>query len=274
MDLRLRMVLLGLIAGVVFAIVVAAQGCGDHSKPVRHGVHPEGRTPLAHSRGSPAAKRKPLRRPNARGAFFSWRSGHSRRFDAPTGRRVVALTFDDGPGIGTQAILAELRRMHAPATFFVLGSMAAARPDVVRAEQSAGMQVANHTWSHTALPTLSAAAQRDELSRTQRLLEQLTGRRPRFFRPPNWRFGERTARVAAGLHLTGVMRTVDTRDWTLPGIDEIVRRALSVEPGGVVAMHDGGGLTRAQTVAAVPRIVSGLRRRGLRLVTVAELYGR
>ena len=272
MDLRLRMVLLGLIAGVVFAIIVAAQGCGHHAKPVRHGVHREGRTPLAHSRGSPAAKRKPLRRPNARGAFFSWRGGHSRRFDAPSGRRVVALTFDDGPGIGTQAILAELRRLHAPATFFVLGSMAAARPDVVRAEQSAGMQVANHTWSHTALPTLPAAAQRDELSRTQRLLEQLTGRRPRFFRPPNWRFGERTARVAAGLHLTGVMRTVDTRDWTLPGADEIVRRALSVEPGGVVAMHDGGGLTRAQTVAAVPRIVSGLRRRGLRLVTVAELY--
>lgn len=186
----------------------------------------------------------------------------------------MALTFDDGPGSATEPILAELRRLHAPATFFVLGGMAAARPDVVRAEQRAGMQVGNHTWSHAALPTRSAAAQRDELGRTQRLLEQITGRRPRFFRPPNWRFGERTARVAAGLHLTGVMRSADTRDWTQPGTDEIVRRALRVKPGGVVAMHDGGGLSRAQTIAAVPRIVGGLRGRGLRLVTVAELYRR
>jgi peptidoglycan/xylan/chitin deacetylase (PgdA/CDA1 family) len=70
------------------------------------------------------------------------------------------------------------------------------------------------------------------------------------------------------------MRTVDTRDWTLPGTDEIVRRGLRVKPGGIVAMHDGGGLSRAQTAAAVPGIVRGLRRRGLRLVTVAELYRR
>jgi peptidoglycan/xylan/chitin deacetylase (PgdA/CDA1 family) len=185
---------------------------------------------------------------------------------------MVALTFDDGPGIGTAAVLSELERLHAPATFFVLGGAAAARPDVVRAEQAAGMQIANHTWSHRALPTLPAGEQRSELRRTQDVLTSITGARPRFFRPPNWRFGKLTARVAAGEHLIGVMRTVDTHDWTLPGVREIVRRALRVKPGGVVAMHDGGGVTRAQTASALPLVVQGLRRRGLRLVTIAELY--
>jgi peptidoglycan/xylan/chitin deacetylase (PgdA/CDA1 family) len=72
--------------------------------------------------------------------------------------------------------------------------------------------------------------------------------------------------------MVGVLRTVDTRDWTLPGAGVIVRRALRARPGGIVAMHDAGGYTRTQTLQAVPAIVRGLRRRHLRLVTVAELY--
>jgi peptidoglycan/xylan/chitin deacetylase (PgdA/CDA1 family) len=184
----------------------------------------------------------------------------------------VALTFDDGPGPQTMQIVNELRRLRARATFFVVGSMAAARPDAVRATARAGMQIANHTWSHPPMPTLSPAAQRSEIARTSAILRQLTGRRPRFFRPPNWRIGSRTARIVRREHLIGVLRTVDTRDWTLPGTSAIVRSALRVQPGGIVAMHDAGGYTRAQTAAAVPAIVRGLRRRHLRLVTVSELY--
>jgi peptidoglycan/xylan/chitin deacetylase (PgdA/CDA1 family) len=273
-DLRLRMVLVGLVIGIVVAIAVAANGCGHHKRPLRHGSANAATSSAGPARASPngeQARKRPFRRPNARGAFFSWHHGQVARVDAPRGR-MVALTFDDGPGIDTAAILDALRRMHARATFFVIGSMAAANPEMVRAIRRAGMQIGNHTWSHTQLPELSPAAQLDELERAQAVLTRITHVRPRFFRPPNWRFGERAARAAAREGLIGVMRTVDTRDWTLPGTAEIVRRALRVGAGGVVAMHDGGGSTRAQTAAAVPLIVRGLRRRGLRPVTVAELY--
>jgi peptidoglycan/xylan/chitin deacetylase (PgdA/CDA1 family) len=194
------------------------------------------------------------------------------RADAPRSSRLVALTFDDGPAPATLQIVSELRRLNARATFFVIGSMAAARPAVVKQVAGAGMQIANHTWSHPPMPTLSLAAQRQQIDSTNRLLRDLSGHRPRFFRPPNWRIGSRTAAVLRAERMIGVLRTVDTRDWTLPGVDTIVRRALRVRPGGIVAMHDGGGYSRAQTAAAVPAIVRGLRRRHLRMVTVAELY--
>jgi peptidoglycan/xylan/chitin deacetylase (PgdA/CDA1 family) len=193
------------------------------------------------------------------------------RADAPR-MRTVALTFDDGPGPQTAQILAELRHLRARATFFVVGSMAAIRPDVVRAEARAGMQVANHTWSHPSMPSLAPRAQRIEIERTNALLRQLTGRRPRFFRPPDWHVDAGTARVVRHERMIGVLRTADTRDWSLPGTRAIVRAALHVQPGGIVAMHDAGGYTRTQTVEAVPRIVRGLRRRHLRLVTIGELY--
>ena len=150
--------------------------------------------------------------------------------------------------------------------------MAAIRPQVVRAEMRAGMQIGNHTWSHPPLPTLPARAQRLEIERTNALLRQLTGERPRFFRPPDWRVNATTARIVRRMRMVGVLRTNDTRDWTLPGVRAIVRAALRVRPGGIVALHDAGGYTRTQTLQAVPHIVRGLRRRHLRLVTVSRLY--
>ena len=185
---------------------------------------------------------------------------------------MVALTFDDGPGPQTLELLGELRRLHARATFFVVGSMAAIRPDVVKREARDGMQIGNHTWSHPILTTIPLAMQRTEIERDNQILRKLTGRRPRFFRPPGWRFGIATARLVEREHMVGTMRTADTRDWSLPGVRAIVRSALRVRPGGIVAMHDAGGYTRTQTLRAVPHIVRGLRRRHLRLVTVAQLY--
>ena len=275
------MVLLGLVLGVVIAVIVAAQGCGENH-PKRRTFHGGGGSPppAAPAGGGGAAAAggaaaggaaAAARRSDPDGPFFGFSRGRVTRTDAPRSR-LVALTFDDGPGPETSVIVGELRRLHARATFFVVGSMAAARPAVVRSTARAGMQIGNHTWSHPAMPRLGAAAQRDEIESTNRILRRLTGRRPRFFRPPNWRVGERTARIVRHEAMIGVLRTLDTRDWTLPGTRTIVRRALRVRPGGIVAMHDAGGYTRAQTAAAVPAIVRGLRRRHLRLVTVGELY--
>jgi peptidoglycan/xylan/chitin deacetylase (PgdA/CDA1 family) len=290
------MVLLGLVLGVIVAVAVAAQGCGSNH-PNRRTFHGsvDGGAVASASAASPSsgngaargdhpaarAKRPTVahrvahsvaRRPDPAGPFVGFAAGRIARSDPPRAGRAVALTFDDGPGPQTIAIVDELRRLHARATFFVVGSMAAARPSVVQATVRAGMQIANHTWSHPAMPPLSLSAQRLQIDSTNSILRHITGRRPRFFRPPNWRIGSRTAGVVHAEHMVAVLRTVDTRDWTLPGTRTIVRKALRVKPGGIVAMHDAGGYTRAQTVAAVPAIVRGLRRRHLRLVTIDELY--
>lgn len=270
------MVVLGLVLGVVVAVIVAAQGCGtDHGrKRTFHGSAPP--PALTHTSTATAttttARAAVVRHLDPRGPFFTYAHGHMTRRDAPRTRRLVALTFDDGPGPQTMQIVAELQRLHARATFFVVGSMAAIRPGVVRAERRAGMEIGNHTWSHPAMPLLSAAAQREQIRQTNFLLRRLTGRRPRFFRPPMWMVGPATARVVRRERMIGVLRTADTRDWTLPGVGAIVRAALRVRPGGIVAMHDAGGYTRTQTVEAVPSIVRGLRRRHLRLVTIGRLY--
>jgi peptidoglycan/xylan/chitin deacetylase (PgdA/CDA1 family) len=299
------MVLVGLVLGVLVAIVVASNGCGENhpGKRTFHGGGGSGSAGAASasapgaasvaggaasasagaasipggaasmSGGAASASRAALaRRADPQGPFFHFVDGRLHRWDAPR-RRMVALTFDDGPGPDTPRILDALERLHARATFFVVGAMAATRPDVVRAEKRAGMQIGNHTWSHPVMPKLSVAEQRSQIQSTNRILRSLTGVRPRFFRPPDWRVGERTARIATQERMIGVLRTVDTRDWTLPGVRAIIRSALRVRPGGIVAMHDAGGYTRAQTVAAVPHIVRGLRRRHLELVTVSRLYG-
>lgn len=176
----------------------------------------------------------------------------------------VALTFDDGPHPETTpALLAALG--DAPATFFLQGSRAAARPDLVRAIAAAGHPIGNHSWTHPRLPSLSPADRELEVARTQDLLTGITGTRPVLFRPP---YGDTDASVAAtiaGHGLTEVRWTVDTRDWAGVPTGEIVDAAAAVEPGGVILMHDGG---YASTVAAVPRILAALAARGLSAAAV------
>ncbi len=167
----------------------------------------------------------------------------------------VALTFDDGPVADTTArLVATLRRTRAVATFFDLGSRAAAYPRLVTLQRTVG-QVANHGYAHSHLPQLSHERRLQELRETARIL----GNPNAFFRPP---YGETSPEADADIRLTGltpVYWTADTRDSHGASADEIVRRALAVEPGGIILMHDG----KAATLAALPRIVSGLRRRGL-----------
>ena len=183
--------------------------------------------------------------------------------------RYVALTFDDGPSQYTPRVLRLLRRAHARATFFVIGSRAAARPDLVRAESLLGA-VGNHTWTH---PRLASLARRDviqQLLRTQAAIVRATGGvRPILFRPP---YGVGTPAEAAAVHalpLVDVRWSVDSLD-SRPGANagSVVRNVRAeLRPGAIVLLHD----IHPWTVAALPRILRALRHRGLTPVTIPEL---
>jgi peptidoglycan-N-acetylglucosamine deacetylase len=205
------------------------------------------------------------------GPVFEVRGKSVDRIVPPRGKGRVALTFDDGPGPYTPQVLAELQALHVHATFFVIGRNVKQSPDAVRALRAAGMVVGNHTWSHPNLTKLSLARQRAQMRRTQNLLEATIGQRPRFFRPPAWAWNRTTARAVAEEGMVGVLFSVDTRDWSKPGVTAIVRQALTAHAGQIIALHDAGG-DREQTVQALPLIVKGLRARGLEPVTLDELF--
>jgi peptidoglycan/xylan/chitin deacetylase (PgdA/CDA1 family) len=174
----------------------------------------------------------------------------------------VALTYDDGPDPGsTTDLLAALRAAGARATFFNIGAHQRKTPELVRAQLTAGMWIGNHSWSHPRLTSLDRTAVADELTRVQVLTRRLTGRSPLLFRPPYGETNAEVRRVATELGMAEVLWTVDTEDWNGASTAGIVAAAATLEPGGVLLMHDGGYRT---TVAAVGPIVRALAARGLR----------
>jgi len=173
----------------------------------------------------------------------------------------VGLTYDDGPNpSSTNALLSALRAANVKATFFNMGSREQQYPDLVRAVQSAGMWIGNHTWSHPHLTQLSQTAAHDEIARTQQVTQQITGQTPVLFRPP---YGETNSQIradATSQGLTHVLWSVDSQDWNGASTAQIVQNASNLRANGIILMHDGGYQT---TIAAVPQIVSALASRGL-----------
>ncbi len=189
---------------------------------------------------------------NAHGSQRTWVGPHE-----------VALTFDDGPSSYTLSVLAVLARYHVPATFFAVGYLAAAHPDLLIAEANAGMSVEDHAWDHPDLTRLSIAAVDDELTRTANTIRAATGHRPTCFRPPYGSTNNTVAAEGAKLGLAQILWNVDPSDYLRPGANIIASRVLAAATGHglVIAIHDGGG-DRTQTVAALPAIIQGLHARG------------
>jgi peptidoglycan/xylan/chitin deacetylase (PgdA/CDA1 family) len=200
----------------------------------------------------------------------------SRRFEALPGpehvQRAVALTFDDGPWPqSTPRVLAVLRRLRVHATFFVIGYLARAYPELVARERRAGMAVGNHTYNHPEVPPFGELPRRlveDEIALGAASLER-AGVRPSLFRPPAGSTSPTVVRAAEAAGERVVLWSVDPGDWQA-GVTarEIRTRVLgAVRPGSIVLLHDGGG-DRSATVAALPGIVKGIRRRHLALVAL------
>ena len=196
--------------------------------------------------------------------------------DVPFGRglarREVALTFDDGPWpVQTGQVIQILRRFHVPATFFMVGYLIERYPEIVRMVDRAGMQIGNHSWDHPLEPPLADLGRRhmvEEIGRTSQGLSAI-GVRTRLFRPPGGSYDRAVVEEARRQGMRVVTWSVDTKDWSeRASAHQIVRRVLrAVRPGSIVLMHDGGG-DQGASIRALPRIIRGIRRMGLRLVAI------
>jgi peptidoglycan/xylan/chitin deacetylase (PgdA/CDA1 family) len=185
---------------------------------------------------------------------------------AGSGRKLAALTFDDGPGTFTQGVLDALAAKHVPATFFVLGSSAAGNKALIAKIKKAGHEVENHSWDHPVLTGLSPEAIRSQISRTSAAIGGSS-----FLRPPYGIYDAKVAAEAAALGNRLVLWTVDTLDWKYPDVDSIVKHVKAqTKPGAIILMHDGGD-NRSTTVAAIPLVVDWLFGQGYSLTTVEQL---
>ncbi len=200
---------------------------------------------------------------------------------------LVALSFDDGPDPEwTPPILDILKAKHVPATFFVIGENAMPHPFLLNRIIDEGSEIGNHSFTHPNLAQVSAGGTRLELNSTNRLVEAYTGRSLRLFRAPYFGDAEPTtaneivpALIAQQDGYTNVGLHVDPNDWKRPGVADIVKATLDQvrtdnpeTAGQIVLLHDGGG-DRAQTVAALPAIIDGLRAKGFQFVPVSRLAG-
>jgi len=185
--------------------------------------------------------------------------------------REIALTFDDGPSPFTPRIMKILRDEDVPATFFQIGSQIAGNKKILRQQEREGFVLADHTESHANLPSLSEAGQREQIGTPVEWYEKFGLPKPRLFRPPYGAMNDTTVKVLKRKKMLAVLWSVDTEDWRRPGARKIVEAALAgADNGAIILMHDGGG-DREQTIAALPSIIHGLRKRGYKLVTVPRL---
>jgi peptidoglycan/xylan/chitin deacetylase (PgdA/CDA1 family) len=187
-------------------------------------------------------------------------------------RYEVAIGFDDGPYPDTPAFVRMLSSSHAAATFFMIGRQvdASYRETMIR-ELREGDVLGDHTFTH---PDLTQSHEvRSQLQRTISAIRAQTGYTPCVFRPPYGDVDASVARTARSLGLATVTWDVDPADYTQPGVGAIEHRVLAqVLPGSIIISHDGGG-PRGQTLAAYPKIIAALRRRGYGIVTIPQLLG-
>jgi peptidoglycan/xylan/chitin deacetylase (PgdA/CDA1 family) len=187
--------------------------------------------------------------------------------NGPRERKVVALTFDDGPSDYTDDFLEVLREKDVRGTFFEVGQVMPGREEVMREILAQGSELADHTMDHVELPGYS------QIAGAAARIRAYTHFQPCLFRPPGGAVDAGVIATAGGLGMLTVNWDVDPRDWSLPGTGAIYSAIVShVRPGSIVLMHDGGG-PRSETLAALPQIIDTLRGRGYGFVTVTELLG-
>lgn len=185
----------------------------------------------------------------------------------------VALTFDDGPGQYTSQILEILQFYGVQATFFSIGQCVTQFSASLQEELVGGNAVGNHTLTHPHLTTLSPTEIFQELKEAQEAVFDAGGTRPTVFRPPYGEYNEQVLLAARQLGLTVVTWSAAAADWydPQPPVDVIASRILGAATNGAIfLLHESGG-DRANTVAALPAIITGLQARGLHLVTLPQM---
>lgn len=179
----------------------------------------------------------------------------------------IALTFDDGPGGPTGELLDILDANNARATFFVLGQQAERNPDMIKRIHNSGHTVGNHTYDHPNLEQLSLADAAGQMSRTNDIIESITGTHPGIARAP---YGAVNGELAASLGMPFIGWSLDPQDWLHRDAARVCNTVLDgAHAGGIVLAHDIHQTSVDGMRCAIPQLIE----RGFVLVTVPQLLG-
>ena len=189
------------------------------------------------------------------------------RDDIDDDKQLIALTFDDGPAPGTtEHILDTLAEHDVKATFFVLGSMVEAYPEIAKRIVEEGHEIANHSYNHPQLTTLSEENLQYQIGYTQELIQGATGTWALLFRPP---YGDTNQFVRDTAGTQEVLWNIDTLDWQSRNTNLIYNNVMTnVGDGSVILMHD---IVDA-TPQAVVNLMNNLDKDQFEFVTVSEMY--
>ncbi len=186
-------------------------------------------------------------------------------YKSKPGSKMLALTFDDGPSKYTSAILDQLEKYGAKATFFVVGSRVSKYSDILKREADSGMEIGNHSWDHSNLAKLSESAIKQQKTQTDSAVSAITGKNTTLVRPP---YGSKNQTVANVFNLPVILWSVDTLDWktrsTQSTVDSVMRHA---KDGDIVLMHDIYESSANAAVELIPKLID----EGYQLVTVSEM---
>lgn len=210
------------------------------------------------------------------------------KIDTCTKPGVVALTFDDGPGMYNDQLLALLAKKNVKATFFVLGSMIDANPQQAGALKkiiAAGHQLASHTYSHKNLDAMTEDAMKLEISRTSDTMFKNAGVRPAYMRAPEGRCAALCTKVMESLGLVISHWNVDTNDWRFKDLAPNVAADKSLEEINKVVIQGSDPATdsfilleheihKFSVDLVAERVIDSITAKGYKFVTMEECVGK
>lgn len=195
--------------------------------------------------------------------YFSEKGVLLRKIDK--NKKMVALTYDDGPSIYTPRILKTLKENNSVATFFVVGNRVPMYSDTVKKAYDMGCEIGNHTYEHKSLPNLSETEVKRQISKTNKEVKKAIGEKPVIMRPTG---GATNTNIKKWVGMPSIIWSIDTLDWKTRNADSTKRAVLDhVKDGDIVLMHDLYSATATASETIIPELV----RRGYQLVTVSEL---
>ena len=184
----------------------------------------------------------------------------------------ISLTFDDGPSdYNTETILQILAEYNIKATFFVIGENAAKDPARIKMIADAGHEIGNHTYTHCYINQVSEEKLRSEVKKTEELLEKITGKKTKVFRPPGGSYSDRSVQTLEEMGYKSVLWSVDTRDWCKPRLSRIVAVITETTSSGDIILFHDLNQHDSPTPEALRQVIPHLLQEGYEFVVVSEL---
>lgn len=181
-------------------------------------------------------------------------------------KKMIALTFDDGPNYNTSKVIDVLNKYDIRATFFVLGSRAINNKNILKKMADSGMEIGNHTYNHLLLTKYDENKIRSEIEDTSEVIYSATKKRTKLLRPSYGSVNNKIKKVA---NMPIIIWDIDTLDWKYHNSKRITSRVVNkVRDGDIILMHD----IYSASLNALSNIIPILQDNGYEFVTIDELF--